>query len=255
MDKRDKRIQRNVVACDNFIRELSPPQDSNSSIYRVVAKIVKLWKSPLGFIKGKALSRGTGIGLINFDSYSFGKGFKLGPLTLAAVDPSQLKVNDCLFGLVHELDGTDSTRTLRAFARCTRANSLLSVIEGMHSPRFCSDSYKRFPPEFGICVALLLGRYAYALDMKDTVPDIRKLVLELSLFCKSGRIWRQFCYCLDDQSADQPHDHPHVEYRSIMAFCEKESTNTMRIDSMLLKPLISAKDTELRVNSNIKKVN
>ena len=264
--------QRNINACDNFIREISPP-DTNSTIEqayseytpsegrtcRAVSKIVKIWQSDSGFVKGKAISRGTGIGLINFDSYSFGKGFQLGPLSLPAIDPSKLGVNDYLFGLVHDHSGKKEagsrSRAIRVYARCTKANGLVSVIEGIHSSSFSPELYKPFPVEYSICASLLLGKYGYALDMQHRVPCIRKLVLELCLFTRSGRIWRQFARCLEDRDADKKTDKdadkdadrdaddaghfPHIEYRSIMAFCEQQTNRINKIDALLGKPLWS----------------
>lgn len=250
--------QRNIQACDNFISEISPP-DTNSNaeqayteyaptagrMCRAVAKIVKVWKSPSGFVKGKALSRGTGIGLINFDSYSFGKGFQLGPLSLPATDPTKLRVNEYLFGLVHEHSGKKEagSRAIRGYARCTRANGLVAVIEGIHSSSFSRDMYQPFPVEYSICASLLLGKYGYALDMRHRVSSIRKLVLELCIFCRSGRIWRQFCHCLEEnpsaEAEAEAERFPHIEYRSIMAFCDRQTKKTEKIDALLGKPLWS----------------
>jgi hypothetical protein len=261
VNRRSQRgAQRNIQACDNFIREISPP-DTNSTIEqayseytpsegrmcRAVAKIVKVWKSPSGFVKGKALSRGTGIGLINFDSYSCGRGFRLGPLSLSGIDPTKLRVNDYLFGLVHEHSNKKEagSRTIRAFARCTRANGLVAVIEGIHSSIFSPDLYKSYPVEYSICASLLLGKYGYALDMRHRVSSIRKLVLELCIFCRSGRIWRQFCHCLKENlsgDADTDTDaerFPHIENRSIMAFCDQQTKQINKIDALLDKPLWS----------------
>lgn len=252
--------QKNVVACDVFIREISPP-DSNAKLYehtdricRVVAKVVKLWTSKSGdkrFVKGKALARGS-IGLIDFDSYSFlGKGFQLGPLSIPAVDPCTLKVGDFVFGIVHWMDTTVSTVSTRpkcAFSRCTRSNALQSVVESIHSSQFFVDSYAAYAPEFAICAALLLGKYIYVLLNQHTVTDIRRTVLELSIFCQSGRIWRQFDRCLKEYcpteyagagpgTASSCTGH-HIEYRSIAAFCQLRSEQTKKVAEMLSKPLV-----------------
>lgn len=253
MDARRTQIsQRNVVACDNFVREISPPAVKTSfetshaaaPLARAVSKVVKLWTSPSGFVRGKALSKGTGIGLIDFDSYSFGRSFKIGPLSLAAQDPQELKVGDCLFGLVHQVKTASSARPLRRYARCTRSNGLLSVIEGIYSRRFCPEMYSSIAPEFGICLSLLLGRYRYALEARKKIGDIRRFVLELSLFCGSGRIWRQFCNCYEEYIKDSSGDEHdsicdvhHIENRSIMAFIEQERNKVQSIDAVLRKPL------------------